>query len=185
MSANPGGVTVDTQDPQVRRLLGLERGAQERWASEVERPAGIGPADRELVHLAGDEDAGFDSTIRLDGGKSEVYAHYKGRYTPPEFPDGLRLTLDVYAIPGEPVQVHLICPKCRHQLRVSSDRKAIDWQPDRGPDGGKLSIEPFQCTWEMPEAGAHTPGILAGGLSLCQWKGALEHKSGKNLVRDA
>ncbi len=162
--------------------MGLEQREQERFAREVEAPV----KQRELVHIAGDADTGMTSTINLAGGKAEVFAIYRGRAVPPEFPDGLRLTLDVYAIPDEPTQVHLICPKCRQQLRITSDRKTIAWEPIRGnPDGGKLEIEPFMCTWEMPEAAAHAPGILAGGLTLCQWKGVIEHKHGRNLVRDA
>lgn len=174
-------ISIDTTDPQVRRLMGLERREQDRFVREVESPGA-----KELVHLAGDADTGMTSTIRMDGGKSEVFAIYRGRHTPPEYPDGLRLTIDVYQIEGEPLQVHLICPKCRHQLRATSDRKQISWEPDlHSRDGGKLEVSPFQCTWEMPEAGAHTPGILAGGLTLCQWKGVIEHKGGRNIVRDA
>jgi hypothetical protein len=177
-------VDIDTRDPQVRRLMGLEQREQERFAREVEGP-GIA-RQQELVHIAGDADTGMTSTINLAGGKAEVFALYRGRCVPPEFPDGLRLTIDVYAIPGESIQVHLICPKCRQQLRATSDRKTIEWEPRVGSaDGGRLEVSPFQCTWEMPEAGQHTPGILGGGLSLCNWKGVIEHVHGRNIVRDA
>lgn len=177
------GVTIDTEDPQVKRLMGLEEREQRRWATEIEAPA---QRERELVHIAGDEDNGMTSTISLSGGKSEVFALYRGRAVPPEFPDGLRLTIDVYAIPNEPTQVHLICPKCRHQLRITSDRKQVNFElRPSSPDGGLLEVSPFQCTWEMPDAGQHAIGIRSGGLSLCQWKGVIEHVHGKNIVRDA
>jgi hypothetical protein len=185
LSLGQSPVSVDTADPGVRRLMGLEQRQKERWVREVEEGAPGQPKQHELVHLAGDPDTGMDSTIRLDGGKHEVFAIYKGRHTPHEFPDGLRLTIDIYQLPEEPLQAHLICPKCRHQLRVTADRKEMRYERTSAADGGKLDIAPFQCTWEMPEAGAHTPGILGGGLSLCQWKGVIEHKHGRNLVRDA
>lgn len=176
------GVSIDTEDPQVRRLMGMEAREKTRFANQVER------GHQELVHIAGDADTGMSSTIDLSraAGKSEVFALYRGRYVPPEFPDGLRLTLDVYAIPNEPTQVHLICPKCRQQLRVTSDRKHVNFElRPNSVDGGLLEVQAFQCTWEMPEAGGHVVGIRSGGLTLCQWKGVIDHVHGKNIVRDA
>jgi hypothetical protein len=176
------GVNIDTSDPQVQRLMGLEQREQHRFANQVER------GHKELVHIAGDADTGMTSTIDLSAaaGKSEVFATYRGRFVPPEFPDGLRLTIDVYAIPNEPTQVHLICPKCRKQLRATSDRKQVNFElRPQSPEGGLLEVSPFQCTWEMPEAGEHVAGIRSGGLTLCQWKGVIDHVHGKNVVRDA
>ena len=185
LSTSQRALSIDTTDPQVRRLMGLEQSQQQAFAKQVQGD-GVAKREKEFVHLAGDADTGMSRTINLAHGKAEIFAYYRGRHVPPEFPDGLRLTIDVYRIPGEPVQVHLICPKCRHQLRAASDRKKIEFEPNpQSADGGRLYVEPFQCTWEMPDAGAHTPGIIAGGTTLCQWKGVIEHANGKNTVRDA
>jgi len=157
---------IDLNDPRVRDLLGEEQA----------RHYGAAGAKRELVQLAGDDgldirtsgsmETGRTSTVRLSSGKHEVTVAYKD----------FVLTADVYAIPGEPLQVHLICPVCRHQLRVSEDRKKIDWDPQRS----LLSIEPFKCTWEMPDAGDHVPGLISGGTSLCTWRVGID----KNVARD-
>lgn len=129
--------------------------------------------DRELVHLAGDMDTGLRSTIKLGGGKQEVTVVYKD----------FVLTVDVFALPDEPLCVHLICPKCHHALRISSDRKAIEFDPNRLVNGsrGDISVEPFECTWEMKDAGDHVQGLIAGGITLCRWKAAIDH----NVARDA
>lgn len=135
-------------------------------------PAAGKPA-RELVHIAGDMDTGITQTWKMDGGKQEVTVTYKD----------FVLTVDVYQIPGEPLKVHLICPRCTHALQISAERKKIDFDPKAGDPkkGGRLSVEAFQCTWELPGTGAHTPGILGGGMSLCKWKAAIEN----NVARDA
>lgn len=148
-------MNLNLRDPVVRELMGSEH------ADYLERKLASERAS-EMVQLAGDMDHGLQSTISLAGGKQEVFVNYKD----------FMLTVDVYQIPGEPTQVHLICPRCRHQLRVTSDRKKIEYDPNDynfKSRGGRLSIEPFQCTWELPEAGdQHTPGIRSGGLTLCK-----------------
>ena len=127
---------------------------------------------RELVHLAGDPDTGMSVTHRLNHAKREVIVTYKD----------FVLTVDIYQLPDEPLKVHLICPRCHHMLSVSAERKHIEFDPNAHPEqGGRLSIEPFECTWEIPEADKHTPGILAGGLSLCRWRAAID----KNVAKDA
>ena len=127
--------------------------------------------ERELVHLAGDPDTGLASTVRVDKAKFETKVSYT--HGPKDFV----LTVDVYLVPGAPPEVHLICPKCQHQLRVPGDKKAIDFDIATG----KLSIEKFQCTWEMPDAGEHVPGLISGGMSLCKWTAAIDG----NVAKDA
>jgi hypothetical protein len=150
-------LNIDLRQQGVRRLLG-----------ETVRDDIVAAPKRELVHIAGDADTGLSSTVRMNRGKQEVIVTYKDYV----------LTVDVYHLPEqtkEPLQVHLICPKCRHQLRITADKKAIEW------DGTYLSIEPFQCTWEMPEHDRHTPGLIAGGLTLCKWTAAID----RNIAKDA
>ncbi len=78
--------------------------------------------------------------------------------------------------------VHLICPRCKHTLSIRGDRKHIEFATSGGPAGkGELSVEAFQCTWELPGVGKHIPGVVGGGLSLCKWKVAID----KNIAKDA
>ena len=154
---------IDMQDPGTRALLG----------DVGERRAASGKPERELVHIAGDMDTGITTSYQIDRGKREVIVTYKD----------FVLTVDVYRIEGEPLKVHLICPKCRHALSVSSERKAIDYDERAGDPakGGRLSIEPFQCTWENADAGDHKQGIVSGGMTLCKWRVGIEN----NVARDA
>jgi hypothetical protein len=154
---------INLSDPGVQDLLG--DAAPSRLAS--------GRPGKELVQLAGDPDHGMTVSHHLDRGKREVLVAYKD----------LVLTVDIYEMAGEPLKVHLICPRCHHQLQVTSDRKKIEYDPRAGDPkkGGRLSIEPFECTWELPTAGKHVPGLLAGGMSLCKLKLAIDH----NVAKDA
>lgn len=183
---------LDLTNPSVRNLLGAD-----------DPRVQASPRPREMVQLAGDapdptgqtSHRGLASTTRLDAGKLEVAVVYGDHL----------MTMDVYAIPGEPVQVHYICPRCRKQGRISSERKQIEFDPSstrpvrlpdgqlvakdrpaRLPDGGlltnagALSIEPFECAWEVGDD-PHTPGIRAGGLTLCRLKLGIDH----NVAREA
>ena len=156
-----GALDIDMTDPGVQQLLG-----------EPEPRLASGKREKDLVHIAGDMDTGITSTFQIDRNKREVIVTYK-EYV---------LTVDIYQIPGEPTKVHLICPRCHHALSISAERKAIDFDPKAGDPklGGRLSIEPFQCTWELPDAGEHKAGLKSGGLTLCKWKAGIEN----NVARD-
>jgi hypothetical protein len=168
---------VDLSDPRVRQHLGPQG---------VATLAGPGGS---VVQLAGDapdprgitDHRGMASTHHLSLGKQEVGVVFGDRI----------LTVDVYAIPGEPITVHLICPRCRKTLTVRGDRKVIDFDPNApNPRGavlratgspelavlaqrGRLSIEAFECTWEMGD-GHHARGSFHTGVSLCRQRLAIE-----------
>lgn len=77
---------------------------------------------------------------------------------------------DVYGIDGS-LMIHLICPKCStpdtvHALKISSDQKQISYDPS----DGRLSIEPFSCTWEAPD-----------GVGLCKWRVAIDDNVAKDV----
>lgn len=84
------------------------------------------------------------------------------------------------------LEVILICPCCEHELRVTSDRKSIEWIPGM-PEidattgqvvvRGLLSISPFQCTWEKD---TKTP-VTGHGENLCRWRVGVD----KGVARDA
>jgi hypothetical protein len=98
------------------------------------------------------------------------------------------LTADVYALPGEPMAVHIYCPLCANHLIIRQDNKAIDYDPDarvvipgfRSEEiiaglgvadlGGRLSVEPFRCTWEeKPEL------RRSYGFGVCGWSVSIQN----------
>ena len=182
---------VDLADPSVQRLLGQQ-------APSVVTPGGQA---KSMVNVAGDEDRGIMGTTHLDLAKHEIGVIFRPKGSATMIAGVL--TVDVYAIPGEPVKLHLICPRCHHTLTVNADRKAIDWQPTTPspfpktlrevlpPESqylaahpGVLSVDEFQCTWEledkMQDAGRQDLGVITGG-SLCRYRGVID----RNVLREA
>lgn len=113
----------------------------------------------------------------------------------------LLLEADVYALPGEPMRVHLLCPRCLARghtqgLNIRADHKAVaydvndavpvfpGWTRDqmtrampRGA-GGRLSVEAFACTWEEDPTAQRASGV--NGLSICGWRVKIDD----NVARD-
>lgn len=146
------------------------------------------PKKRELFHIAGDPEHGYSATMDLT---SQAAGHpvifYKDRV----------LVADVYALPDEPMYIHLLCPFStpneKHGLRISQERKLIEYDPagivppppnwtqqqllECFPQGlgGLLNVEEFSCTWEAePELRRQF------GMSMCPWKVVIEN----NVARD-
>ena len=161
-------LTVNMSDPRVRAMLSSD---------------GASPA-APVVQLAGDPQTGLTSTHYLTRGKQEVVVIFRDLF----------MTLDVYSIPGEPVRVHLICPRCHKASSISAARKAIDYDPlAQNPQSrrllasgqpdlarsllGQISIEPFECTWEIGDdkaaKGLHT------GASLCRQRLVIDNNLAK------
>lgn len=177
-------LAIDLNDPRVRGMLDSTGG-------------GLGTGKRSVVQLAGDAPDplgpmvpgaathhGLQSTTKFTAAKQEVLVVYKDLF----------LTADVYAIPGEPITVHLICPRCRKQLQITGDRKRIEYDPSVRrvvaaalssgqpevaalADSGSLSIEAFECTWELGDE-THVPGISRA--SLCRLRIGIEHNRAKD-----
>lgn len=84
---------------------------------------------------------------------------------------------DLYRTVDE-VIVHIICPKCLHSSKISSTRKAVEW------DGTLLSVEPFECPWEMSDerdpSSTHE-GVLVGSGNLCRLRMAIEKNVGRRV----
>lgn len=124
---------------------------------------------------------GVAQQINLDHAKITALVRYQDHI----------LEVDVYTSPSDATKVshvELICPRCKNVCRVSSERKAIDWRPavrvERVGDMvnmGELSIEPFTCTWETPDAGAHVAGGIRALNKLCRLRIGIT----KNQARDA
>ena len=165
--------------------------------------AAYNPQVEELVYVAGDQpvavrqnyaarspdplDAGLvgrSSTVRLD---KAALGHPLVRWR------DLVIECDVYPFldggdggDTSRLEVVLICPCCQNQLRVTSDRKAIEWipgAPEVDPSSGEmvvrgtLSIAVFQCTWEKDK----TRAVTGSSENLCRWRVGID----KNKAIDA
>lgn len=193
------GLSVDLSDPRVQQMLG--------------GPSQLSTGKREVVQLAGDapdptgltSHTGLQSTHRLTGGKQEVVVVY----------GDLLMTLDVYALPGEPMRVQIICPRCHKHSTIRGDAKKIEYEPKsmnpmrthilgaarstalNAPemtrdvrmclaelvsiaDFGRLSVEPFECAWEIGDE-RHVPGALHTGASLCRLKLVIENNRAREV----
>lgn len=192
------GLSVDLSDPRVQQMLG------------VSSPLASGK--REVVQLAGDapdptgltDQIGRQSTHRLTGGKQEVVVVY----------GDLLMTLDVYALPEEPMRVQIICPRCHKHSTIRGDQKKIEYEPKAmNPmsatilamaggaqqellgswsrntalvelasiaNFGRLSVEPFECAWEIGDA-KHVPGALHTGASLCRLRLVIDNNRAREV----
>jgi hypothetical protein len=97
---------------------------------------------------------------------------------------------DVYADGAGGLIVNIYCPRCRHSLSIPSTRKAIEFEPQATLDKatgqiqkrGKISVEPFRCTWELGRGTDATAGDRMNfGVGLCNWTVAIDN----NVARDA
>ena len=104
------------------------------------------------------------------------------------------LTVDIHALPGQPITAYIYCPLCNNHLTVKQTNKAIDYDPAAsvkipgyateeilaglGIDslGGRLSIEPFRCSWEeKPEL------RRSFGFGVCGWSVAIDNNVARNV----
>jgi len=178
-------LNINLADPNVRRLMG----------ENDSRVVGA-PAKRELVHLAGDapdpygtDKRGLSSTVSLS---RSAIAH------PYVFYGDKVLVLDAYKADGEALKLHITCPRCGNNSMISSDRKDIELDLNALPpadklrelppheqqeaaQGGRISVSVFECSWELPNAGAHRPGAFTVGETLCRWRVGIS----KNIAKDA
>lgn len=163
---NPS-LSINLADPTVQRML---------------QPTTRASGKRGLVQLAGDPDHGLRSTVQLSSGKHEVVVVYQD----------LLMTVDVYAVPGEPLKLHLYCPRCHKHSTVPGERKAIDFEPsapnpqwarvrELGIESpmGRLSVETFECPWEIGDA-QHVQGGLHTGVNLCRLRIAIDNNRAKD-----
>jgi hypothetical protein len=155
------------------RAMNETRDALDRFVTELvqEEPwrdmsKAYDPAREELFHVAGDADHGVASTADLTKtaiGHPEV--RYYGRH------GDFVLTVDVYRMPDGQLLAHLICPRCRKALHIRQAAKSMEYSATDG-----LSIEPFECTWELDgDEGRQF------GMALCRWRVGIT----RNVARDA
>lgn len=160
-------VNINIRDASVQKLLGIE---DPRVRPPDERK-------RDLVQLAGDV-PDFTGTTDHKGVQSTLFLNRSAIAHPIVTYKDFVLTLDVYKHEGEPMVVHLICPRCHHCLTIPEQKKAIELELDAGPQNqGRISIETFECTWELEGEKRR----MQFGLGLCRWRVAIEN----NVAKDA
>jgi len=178
-------LNIDLRDPAIAQMLGTDpRVVATGKPREVVQLAGDAP---DPTHLSSAR--GLQSTHNLIAGKQEVLVLYKD----------LVMTIDVYAVPGEPLKVHMICPRCHKLGTISGDRKAIDFEPLAANPAqsdivamgevpptvramsahGRISIEPFECAWEIGDD-RHVAGSHHTGVTLCRQKLAIDNNRAKD-----
>ncbi len=135
------------------------------------------PKREETFHIKGDKPlvaqgqfgAGYASTLNLDKSKREVDVRYKD----------FIMTVDLYEVPSVSGQKHyrvvLLCPRCTNALTIESGKKQIDYDAERNA----LSIEPFQCTWELDPS--KEGRRMEFGFGLCNLRIGID----RNVARDA
>lgn len=183
---------LNLDDPAVRRIL--EGGGSKQ---DVILPGSSRRAT--LSQIKGDENHGIESTQYLNRGKQEVALLVRPKNSV-TMVSGV-VVADVYAIDGEPLKVHLFCPKCRRQLQIDQAKKAIDWRPtDASPVAGELktvldpdahwlcdnlgilSVNTFLCTWELEDQmqdKGKDANVIVGG-SLCKFRGVID----RNVLKE-
>lgn len=119
-------------------------------------------SNEELFHLAGDPERGVVGTHDFTGNATAKNVLVR-------FGD-LVLHCDVYPDMGEGHMVHLICPRCCKALKISGKNKQISYDTQRK----LLSVEPFQCTWEMGD-------VVGSYTTLCNLKIGIHN----NIARKA
>lgn len=133
------------------------------------------PSREELEHLAGD-DPSVSSRLGTMSLQQSMLGRVRVRYR------DTVVFCEVYQHPGEPMQVHWMCPKCRgggkgYMSRISGDRKRIEYDPkSQTEDGGRLNVEAFKCTWEAGE-----DRRMEFGLGLCGARLVIDN----SIARDA
>jgi hypothetical protein len=150
--------------------------------------AAFDPKTEELTYIKGDKDPlagedpaasmyragqmrdhtgllGHGSEVDFTHGASKIDLRYSGKY------GNYVLKVDVYQPTPGTFEVHLHCPKCHEVSRITSERKSIEFDERQ-----LLSVEKFQCCWEMPEGRR-----MEFGIGLCRASYAID----RNVLKDA
>ena len=125
------------------------------------------PNKEELYHVSGDADTGITTQANLTkSAMAQPQIRYSGKW------GDYVMTAELYNQGGQ-LALNIICPRCHNSLWIRAERKKIEWDAVRG-----VSVEPFQCTWELGERGNERMDF---GLGLCRWTAVIED----NRARDA
>lgn len=134
------------------------------------------PDTEVLEHVAGDDP---NASSRLGSIDMTRNAFGKVRV---RFEDKM-IFAEVYKTPEGMLEVHWMCPRCgplnaQRMSRIPGSRKRIEYDPSvQAEDGGRLSVEAFECPWELESEGRR----MEFGLGLCKLRLAIEN----NVARRA
>lgn len=117
----------------------------------------------ELEYVAGDKpvdmDKGITTSVNVQA-HATAWIRYREQI----------LECELY-VAGTEMTLHMLCPKCRHGLKISNKNKEMDW------DGKYISVERSGCTWEIDD-------MLAAGVlthtNLCNFKFVID----RGMMRD-
>lgn len=132
----------------------------------------------ELVHIAGTAPANDPVTGKAGGYVSSLNLAANPDIQHPlvRYKDRV-IECDVYFAGASVTAVDIVCPRCQNALRISAERKQIFYDPNhQREDGGRLSVERFECTWEAEPGGRR----MEFGLGLCRWSAEIDN----NVARD-
>lgn len=131
----------------------------------------------DLYTIKGNPDDGMVSTVQMPRWGMAL-VKYKSDFV---------VEIDIYQDPEDTSHftLHWVCPKCRNFSTIDSRKKQMDLRIDRvSPDGTRIcrvSIEPFQCAWEM---GRGTDGTKADridfGAGLCKLRVGVSNSIAKD-----
>lgn len=117
------------------------------------------PVREEYRYVAGDPVGGTRTAM-----KNKPFANPQIRYK-----DSL-IECELYLDPGTGLfMLHAMCPRCCHALRISQEQKDMEW------DGETISVEPFQCPWELDS------NLNVGTFTnMCRWRVGVSHGIAKD-----
>jgi len=113
----------------------------------------------ELEYVAGDKPGSKLEDHHMDKGISTSVTVKPYETTYIRYRD-IILESELYKA-GDELTLHMMCPKCRHALKISSKNKQMDW------DGKYISVERSGCTWELD---TDIPTGVFTISNLCNWK---------------
>lgn len=113
----------------------------------------LGLSQNPAIHLAGDEDSGFATTINLQSGAvGQMVLVYTGKYAHPHAEREVRC--EIYEAAGV-LSVHSCCVRCGDVHMIDGAKKRIEY--DRAKN--LLFIERFGCNGELEKGARRAFGI--------------------------
>jgi len=135
------------------------------------------PAREELEHVSGDlpddDGQGRLGLFDLTRNAYRVRVRYKDTM----------IFCEVYALSGEPIQIHWACPRCgplnkKRMSTIWGNQKKIEFDPrSQLEDGGRLNVEQFKCSWELESSGRR----MEFGLGMCNLELVIDNSRAREI----
>jgi hypothetical protein len=82
------------------------------------------------------------------------------------------MEMDLHRAPDGTLSLHLYCPRCANHSVINGKNKHIEW------DGETLSVEPFECMWELENT--RQMSVIAPGVNLCRLRMGIDRNIGRH-----